>query len=207
MKLQLRVTRIFTLLLIVGVSTALRAHAQEITTPYPKMAPFDQYLMERTAEILLARMLRRNRFRTTCGSWSGGRRERPPRKAKTALSAWCAHGPRELTIQTSGIPSCALRSASYWPPLDSSFSHRQEDKARLGRAGAEPGTDKSPRGRPPTPYRDPLLVRQPGQDEPCLLDGERNEESSGCSLASRQIGARSLYFSKEFWISSDSRGP
>ncbi len=34
---------------------ACRARAQEVKTPYPRMAPLDQYLMDRGAEIALAR--------------------------------------------------------------------------------------------------------------------------------------------------------
>jgi len=40
---------------IAFTSFALVAHAQDAKTPYPSMAPVDQYLMERTAEITLAR--------------------------------------------------------------------------------------------------------------------------------------------------------
>ena len=42
--------------LLVGLSTAHQAMAQDATTHYPKMAPIDQYLMaDREAEIALAR--------------------------------------------------------------------------------------------------------------------------------------------------------
>jgi len=46
--------------LLVGLGTAYQtmvyqAMAQDATTPYPKMAPIEQYLMDRTAEITLAR--------------------------------------------------------------------------------------------------------------------------------------------------------
>jgi hypothetical protein len=41
--------------LVVVVAAAWRAHAQDAKTPYPSMAPLDQYLMERSAEITLAR--------------------------------------------------------------------------------------------------------------------------------------------------------
>lgn len=37
------------------LGTAQQAIAQDATTPYPKMAPIEQYLMDRTAEIDLAR--------------------------------------------------------------------------------------------------------------------------------------------------------
>jgi hypothetical protein len=43
----------FALLVVLG--TAYQAMPQEATTPYPNMAPIEQYLMDRTAEIALAR--------------------------------------------------------------------------------------------------------------------------------------------------------
>jgi hypothetical protein len=43
----------FALLAVLG--TAHQAMAQDATTPYPKMAPIEQYLMDRTDEIALAR--------------------------------------------------------------------------------------------------------------------------------------------------------
>lgn len=42
-------------LLLVGLGAAWPVFAQNSQTPYPKMAPLDQYLMERNAEIALAR--------------------------------------------------------------------------------------------------------------------------------------------------------
>lgn len=44
-----------TIALAVLMAAALQAQAQDVKTPYPSMAPLDQYLMERTAEIALAR--------------------------------------------------------------------------------------------------------------------------------------------------------
>jgi hypothetical protein len=41
--------------LVVVLAAAWQALAQEAKTPYPSMAPLDQYLMERNAEIALAR--------------------------------------------------------------------------------------------------------------------------------------------------------
>jgi hypothetical protein len=41
--------------LVVVVAAAWPTQAQEAKTPYPNMAPLDQYLMERSAEIALAR--------------------------------------------------------------------------------------------------------------------------------------------------------
>jgi hypothetical protein len=43
----------FALLVVLG--SAYQAMAQDATTPYPNMAPIEQYLMDRTAEIVLAR--------------------------------------------------------------------------------------------------------------------------------------------------------
>lgn len=44
-----------TLALLVILLAARQAHAQETKAPYPSMAPLDRYLMERNAEITLAR--------------------------------------------------------------------------------------------------------------------------------------------------------
>src|SRR5277367_5966574 len=41
--------------LLVALGTAHPAIAQDATTPYQNMAPIEQYLMDRTAEIALAR--------------------------------------------------------------------------------------------------------------------------------------------------------
>jgi len=43
----------FAMLVVLGVT--LQAQAQESKLPYPSMAPLDQYLTERNAEIALAR--------------------------------------------------------------------------------------------------------------------------------------------------------
>jgi hypothetical protein len=41
--------------LVVGLGAMGQAQAQDAKSPYPSMAPLDQYLMERNAEIALAR--------------------------------------------------------------------------------------------------------------------------------------------------------
>jgi hypothetical protein len=43
------------LALLVVLGTTYRAMPQDVATPYPKMVPIGQYLMDRTAEIALAR--------------------------------------------------------------------------------------------------------------------------------------------------------
>src|SRR5215472_12375716 len=52
-KLATIATKGFALLVVLGA--AHQAMAQDATTPYPNMAPIDQYLMDRHAEIALAR--------------------------------------------------------------------------------------------------------------------------------------------------------
>ena len=51
--LRTSVVRSFALVVVLGA--AWRAQAQDSKTPYPSMAPLDQYLIERDAEIALAR--------------------------------------------------------------------------------------------------------------------------------------------------------
>jgi hypothetical protein len=48
-----KIIKSFALLVVLGAAST--ASSQEATTPYPKMAPIDQYLMDRNAEIQLAR--------------------------------------------------------------------------------------------------------------------------------------------------------
>ena len=47
--------RTFQIALVVVLSAACQAQAQDAKAPYPHMAPLDQYLMERDAEVALAR--------------------------------------------------------------------------------------------------------------------------------------------------------
>ena len=44
-----------TFALVIGLGELRQAQAQEAKEPYPSMAPLDQYLMERNAEIAMAR--------------------------------------------------------------------------------------------------------------------------------------------------------
>jgi hypothetical protein len=58
MPLNVLGTRALTILLLLVVFSAAwqaHAHAQNAKTPYPAMAPLEQYLMQRNAEIALAR--------------------------------------------------------------------------------------------------------------------------------------------------------
>ena len=51
----LRTNALATFALAFMLAAAWQAHAQDVKTAYPSMAPLDQYLMERNAEIMLAR--------------------------------------------------------------------------------------------------------------------------------------------------------
>src|ERR1700688_688122 len=51
----LRTIALASFALVVGLAAAGQAEAQDVKAPYPNMAPLDQYLMERNAEIALAR--------------------------------------------------------------------------------------------------------------------------------------------------------
>jgi hypothetical protein len=51
----LRTFALGTIVLVTVLDAPWRAQAQDFKTPYPNMAPLDQYLMERDAEIALAR--------------------------------------------------------------------------------------------------------------------------------------------------------
>ena len=51
----LTIIRLKNVALFVVLGSAWQAKAQDVKTPYPSMAPLDQYLMERNAEIALAR--------------------------------------------------------------------------------------------------------------------------------------------------------
>jgi len=53
MRIHKAVTSIFAnFIVFIGLTSV---HAQSVSTPYPKMAPIEQYLMDRDAEIALAR--------------------------------------------------------------------------------------------------------------------------------------------------------
>src|SRR6202795_1618426 len=51
----LRTIALASFALVAGLGAAGQAQAQDVKAPYPNMAPLDQYLMERNAEIALAR--------------------------------------------------------------------------------------------------------------------------------------------------------
>ena len=117
---------------VVMLGAAGRALAQDAKAPYPSMAPLDQYLMERNAEIALARsaapesisrdaevMVRAGMVRN-CGkarTVSCGRRNDP--------------GPRESTIPIFGIPNCVLRIC-FNPPAARTYLLNTIKRTELG---------------------------------------------------------------------------
>ena len=50
-----KITAWWALALVLSLSTARNAQAQDAKNPYPSMAPIESYLMDRDAEIALAR--------------------------------------------------------------------------------------------------------------------------------------------------------
>ena len=82
------------------------AQAQDAQTPYPTMAPIDQYLMERKPRRRWHGALLRNLSHRMPRSWSSGNMvTRPRSKARTvSYVSWNDHGPREPTIPIFGIP-------------------------------------------------------------------------------------------------------
>jgi len=76
------------LALALSLSTARSAQAQDAKNPYPSMAPIEKYLMDRDAEIALARSaappsISRDATVVILGKMATKRRS----KARTALSA------------------------------------------------------------------------------------------------------------------------
>jgi len=97
----------FALLFVLG--TAYRAMAQDAARPYPKMAPIEQYLMDRTAEIALARSAHLNPYQAMQRSWfldvMVSKRQSKAKTASCVSSAVDGHPQR---IPTSGIRKCAF---------------------------------------------------------------------------------------------------
>jgi len=112
------------LVLSLVLSAAGPEQAKHAKTPYPSMAPMDQYLMAtRHAEITLARSAAPVSISRDAGVLVlGGHGYETAVKGKNVSCAWCNdHGPPESTIPTFGIPSYGLRSASIRRPYDPIF--------------------------------------------------------------------------------------
>jgi len=97
-----RMISILALVLVISIGfLAPKAAAQ--SDQYPKMAPVDQYLMERNAEILLARSAAPDSIATR-RSWSwDGKAMKQLSEERTGLSVWWKEaGWRRLTPLSSG---------------------------------------------------------------------------------------------------------
>ena len=96
------------------LGTAWQAIAQDAKTPYPKMAPIDQYLMEnRSSEIALARSAAPEAISRDAEVMVLG-----PHGYETAFQGrtvscawWNVPGLHQSMIRTSGIRNSGLRSA------------------------------------------------------------------------------------------------
>lgn len=105
--------------LLLGASQP--AHAHDDATPYPRMAPLDQYLIaDRDAEIALARTAAPDSVSRDATILILGRHVMRARfKEKTVLCVSCnGHGWAHSIIRSFGIPRTDLRSASTHPPPD-----------------------------------------------------------------------------------------
>ena len=114
----------FALLVVLG--TAYYVMAEDAATPYPKMAPIEQYLMDRTAEIALARsgapesisrdsevlVLGRHGFETAMKGKNG------------FCASWNVPGLRQSITRTFGILSYVARSALMRRPHVPTFSEQ-----------------------------------------------------------------------------------
>ena len=99
----------FALLVVLG--TAHQAMAQDATTPYPSMAPIEQYLMDRTAEIALARSAAPESISGMQRSWFLDVMVSKQRSKEKTVScvAWNAPG-LPHRILTFGIRKCGCRN-------------------------------------------------------------------------------------------------
>ena|SRR5215831_3455811 len=100
--------------LLVLLTAACLARAQDAKTPYPGIAPLEQYLMERNAEIALARSAAAQPITADADVMVLGKHGyETVVRGKTASCAWCsALGLPALTTPNSGIPSSGPPSAS-----------------------------------------------------------------------------------------------
>jgi hypothetical protein len=98
-----RMISIMALVLVISIGFLVPKAAAQ-SNKYSKMAPVDQYLMERNAEILLARSAAPDPYPATRRSWSwDGKAMKPLSEERTGLSVWWKEaGWRRLTRLSSG---------------------------------------------------------------------------------------------------------
>ena len=142
----------FALLVVMG--TAWQAHAQAVKTAYPSVAPLDQYLMERNAEIALARsaapasiakdaqvmVLGRKGYETavkgTNGfvcmverSWTAGLDDpdswNPKLRGPICFNPPAARSRLPLTIRKSDLVSASLSKAQMFAAIKAAFDNKE----------------------------------------------------------------------------------
>ena len=156
----LTVVALRSLVLVVVVAAAWQAHAEDAKTPYPKMAPVDQYMMERSAEIAMALSA-----------------APPSISADAEVMVMTRHG-YEVAVKgkngfvcmvergwTAGLddpvfwnPKIRVRSASTRPPRDSTSQSRSRRPSWYWRDG--------PKNRWPTALGPPSTRRSSRRSEP-----------------------------------------
>jgi hypothetical protein len=106
-KVQSIAIKSFALLVLLG--TAYQAMAQNAATPYPKMAPIEQYLMDRTAEIALARSAAPESISGDAEVLVLGHHgfERQSKAKTVSCVSWGVDG-HPQRIPTSGIRKCGF---------------------------------------------------------------------------------------------------
>jgi hypothetical protein len=99
--------------LLIVAAAALRAPAQVRDSPYPRMAPIDQYLMAPDAEIAMARSAAPESLSRDAEVMVLGRQGyQTAVKGKSGFVCMVeGRGLPKSTIRSSGIPGCALPSA------------------------------------------------------------------------------------------------
>src|SRR5579863_9160383 len=87
---------------IFALATTWPLQAQDAKSPYPNMAPVDQYLMERNAEITLARTAAPESISRKPRSWSSDRRATKLLSKGRMVSCvrWKDRGGRVLTTSS-----------------------------------------------------------------------------------------------------------
>ena len=109
--------------LVILLGSAWLAQAQGAKEPYPTMAPLDQYLMTRDAEIALARSAAPESISHDAEVMVLGRHGYETAvKGKNGFDAWCNdRGARESMIPIFGILNCGLPSVLTRRLRDSMF--------------------------------------------------------------------------------------
>jgi hypothetical protein len=104
-------------------AAAWQAKAQDAKTPYPSMAPVDQYMMERKAEITLAQSAAPESISKDAEVLSSARMGTKPRSKARTVSCASSNGRGRLESMSPifGIPKCGPPSASTRRERDRTF--------------------------------------------------------------------------------------